>query len=147
MSLATPSSLVYYLWLSSCLSCKHWTLLERLARDKHSSLSRTFSNYGCKRRFLWHWALVLCMSHRTTNDNLLPCLIFAGKVVALLFLSCLYYRDRWISSNAMSMLRITEHFYESLASIVLYSMYHRHPKFFCWRSVHWNCNYYSSVTV
>ncbi len=32
----------------SMLTCKHQTRLERLARDKHSSLLRTFVNYGRK---------------------------------------------------------------------------------------------------
>jgi hypothetical protein len=31
------------------LTCKHWTRLDRSAREKHSSLLRKFVNYGRKR--------------------------------------------------------------------------------------------------
>jgi hypothetical protein len=60
--LASLSSLVYcfrvrpgaypercFTWVGSCLTCKHYTILERLARDKHSSLFRKFATYGCKK--------------------------------------------------------------------------------------------------
>jgi hypothetical protein len=33
----------------SGLTCKHKTRLERLAKDKHSSLLRKYVNYGCKK--------------------------------------------------------------------------------------------------
>ena len=36
-------------WIGSCLTCKHYTRLERLARDKHSSLLRKSVNYGHKK--------------------------------------------------------------------------------------------------
>ncbi len=35
--------------LHSGLTKKHYTRLERLRRDKHSSLSRTSINYSCKK--------------------------------------------------------------------------------------------------
>ncbi len=42
----------------SVLTHKHFTRLERLARDKHSTLLSTFVNYGCKKLNnigpLWH---------------------------------------------------------------------------------------------
>jgi hypothetical protein len=38
-----------------CLAPKHWTKLERLARDKHTSLLRTLIRY-----VLEHWHLVQC---------------------------------------------------------------------------------------
>ncbi len=31
------------------LTYKHYAILERPAKDKHSSLLRTFENYGCKK--------------------------------------------------------------------------------------------------
>jgi hypothetical protein len=38
----------YFTQVSSCLTLKHQTRLERLARDKHSSLLRKIVNYGRK---------------------------------------------------------------------------------------------------
>jgi hypothetical protein len=35
-------------FVGSCLTCKHYTILERLARDEHSSLLQEFVNYNCK---------------------------------------------------------------------------------------------------
>jgi len=35
-------------WVGSGLTCKHWTKLERLARDKHSSLLCKLANFGRK---------------------------------------------------------------------------------------------------
>ncbi len=37
------------LWLAPGLIHKHYTRLERPARDKHSSLVQTFVNYGRKK--------------------------------------------------------------------------------------------------
>jgi hypothetical protein len=36
-------------WVCSCLTHKHYTILERLARDKHSSSLQKFITYGCKK--------------------------------------------------------------------------------------------------
>jgi hypothetical protein len=38
-----------FTWVFSCLTCKHYTILERLARDKHSSLVQKIVTYGCKK--------------------------------------------------------------------------------------------------
>jgi hypothetical protein len=38
-----------FTWVSSCLTSKHYTILQRLARDKHSSLLRKFVNCGRKK--------------------------------------------------------------------------------------------------
>jgi len=38
-----------FTWIGSGHTCKHWTWLERLARDKHSSLLRKYVNYGSKK--------------------------------------------------------------------------------------------------
>ncbi len=54
--LASLSSLACCLWarpgtyprVGSCLTCKHYTILERLEGDKHSSLSRKFVTDGHK---------------------------------------------------------------------------------------------------
>jgi hypothetical protein len=35
--------------MAPVLTHKHWTRLERLGRDKHASLLRTFTNYGRKK--------------------------------------------------------------------------------------------------
>ncbi len=49
------------------LPCKHFSILERLVRDKFSSLIRKFVNYGRKmlsnsgpksQSVLWHWTLM-----------------------------------------------------------------------------------------
>jgi len=39
-------------FLGSGLTCKHNTRLERLAREKHSSLLRTYVNYRCSKVFV-----------------------------------------------------------------------------------------------
>jgi len=36
-------------WVGFCLTCKHCTILERLARSKHSSLLQKFVTYGRKK--------------------------------------------------------------------------------------------------
>jgi hypothetical protein len=46
LSLPNFSSLVSCLWVGPGLARKHWTRLEKLARDKHSSLLRKSVNYG-----------------------------------------------------------------------------------------------------
>jgi hypothetical protein len=70
LSLASLSGLAYYLWVrpgayprvehlkgaslawvGSGPTGKHYTLLERLARDKHSSLLRKSVNYGRKKDY------------------------------------------------------------------------------------------------
>ncbi len=38
----------FFTWVGSGLTGKNYTNMEMLARDKHSSLLRTFVNYGCK---------------------------------------------------------------------------------------------------
>jgi hypothetical protein len=38
-----------FAWVGSGLTNKHYTGLERLAKDKRSSLLRKFVNYGCKK--------------------------------------------------------------------------------------------------
>jgi hypothetical protein len=38
-----------FTWVGHGLARKHWTRLERLARDKHPSLLRKSVNYGRKR--------------------------------------------------------------------------------------------------
>ncbi len=35
-----------FTWVGPGLALKHWTRLEKLARDKHSSLLRKYLNYG-----------------------------------------------------------------------------------------------------
>jgi hypothetical protein len=37
--------------VSSDLTCKHYARLERLARDKNSSLFRSFVKYDCKKLY------------------------------------------------------------------------------------------------
>jgi hypothetical protein len=36
-------------WVGLSLTCKYYIRLERSARDKHTSLLRSFINYGCKK--------------------------------------------------------------------------------------------------
>ncbi len=38
-----------FTWVGSCLTRKPYTMHERLARDKHSSLLSKFITYGCKK--------------------------------------------------------------------------------------------------
>ncbi len=38
-----------FTWVGSCLTCKYYTILERLASDEHSCLLRKFITYGCKK--------------------------------------------------------------------------------------------------
>jgi hypothetical protein len=38
-----------FTWVGSGLTRKYWTRLERLAKDKHSSLLQKSINYGCKK--------------------------------------------------------------------------------------------------
>ncbi len=40
---------IYFNWVGSSLTQKHWTRLEMLARDKHVSLLRALINYGRKK--------------------------------------------------------------------------------------------------
>ncbi len=39
---------IFFTWVGSCYTRKHYTILERLARDEHSSLLRKFLTYGRK---------------------------------------------------------------------------------------------------
>ncbi len=39
----------WFTWVGSGLTCNHYTRMDRLARDKHSSLLRKFVNYGQKK--------------------------------------------------------------------------------------------------
>jgi hypothetical protein len=38
-----------FTWVGSCLARKHKSIIERLAKDKHSSLLRIFVTYGRKK--------------------------------------------------------------------------------------------------
>ncbi len=40
-----------FTWISSCLTCRHLTRLERLARVKHSSLLHKWLIYDCKKYY------------------------------------------------------------------------------------------------
>ncbi len=41
-----------FTWVGSCLTLKHHTILERLARDEHSSLLHKFVNYDRIKSFV-----------------------------------------------------------------------------------------------
>jgi hypothetical protein len=62
-----------------CSTLGHWTGLERLARDKHSSLLRKFVNCG-RKKFYRIW-------HRGILQNLLRNLLKVNFLVVILFVT------------------------------------------------------------
>jgi hypothetical protein len=58
----------------SCLTLKQKTRLERLARDKHSSLLQEFVNYGRKKLYnIGPWYLMFWHLVETTGLQLVVC--------------------------------------------------------------------------
>jgi hypothetical protein len=56
-----------FTWVGSCLTCKHYTILERLARDEHYSLLQIFVN--CDRKILLNIGPRLLKGHYDTTYN------------------------------------------------------------------------------
>jgi hypothetical protein len=56
-----------FTWVGSALTCKHYTRLERLARDKRCSLLQTVVTYGHKK---FYNIVPRCQSHDTVSSSL-----------------------------------------------------------------------------
>jgi hypothetical protein len=63
-------------WVGSSLFRKHYAKMERLASDKHSSLLRTFVNYGHKKFYnIGPWKTLLKLDMEADRDMLARLLI------------------------------------------------------------------------
>jgi hypothetical protein len=76
----------FFACIGSCLTNKHYTILERRARDKYSGLSRKFVTYGRKKfNNIWPCASPKVLSSSGTEIRLKKCLLALVLVITKYF--------------------------------------------------------------